>query len=180
PQYPKFDYKLRIGKPEDLEFYDLRDDTWQGYDTYDENKTLTLETGQKLTELSKLLVENGVSSNLLFYPCYEPYLVKMYQLEAMQSPLFLSCFSDYFMQPQYIIFYDYFKQTFGFYDCTILAEQHQNSDDGSQNAGEMLDFLKQPKLIFESGLPQAMVILLKKLQLKLMAVEFAKVEKAGK
>lgn len=177
PQYPKFDYKLRIGKPEDLEFYDLRTDTWQPYDTYDENKTLTLETGQRLTHLSQLLIDEGVSSNLLFYPCYEPYLVKRHGLEAMQSPLFLSCFSDYFMQPQYVIFYNYFKQTFGFYDCSFSQKKSNEQSANAENAGEMLEFLKQPKLVFESEHPQAMVILLKKLQLRLMALEMARAER---
>lgn len=178
PQYPKFDYKLRIGKPEDLEFYDLRTGTWKTHNTYDENQTITLETGQKLAQLSHLLMENGVSSHLLFYPCYEPYLVKRYGIQAMQSPLFLSCFSDYLMHPQYVIFYDYFKQTFGFYDCSIPASSTKQSEENIENAGEMLDFLKHPKLVFETTLAQGMVVLLKKLQLKLMAVEFTRAEKS--
>jgi arginine-tRNA-protein transferase len=176
PQYDKFDYKLRIGKPEELEFFDLRTSTWKAQSLYDENETITLETRQKLLQLSYLLMDNEVSSHLLFYPCYEPYLVKRFGIESMKSPLFLSCFSDYFVQPQYLIFYDYFKQTFGFYDCSISASNTEQSDDKGENAGEMLDFLKNPKLVFETKSPQDIVIFLKKLQLKLIELELTKTD----
>jgi len=179
PQYDKFDYKLRIGKPEDVEFYDLRTATWQSQIIYDQNKTLTVETGQKLSQLSKYLLQNGISSDVLFYPCYEPYLVKRHSLQDMKSPLFLSCFSDLFLQPNYLIFYDYFTEKFDFYDCTNAVAKNNNAENNdlpSENATDMLDFMRNQRLIFETSNVVEIVTVLKKIQLKLMAIEYSKTD----
>lgn len=179
PQFPKFDYKLRIGRPEEVEFFDLRTSTWKPQTEYDENQTMTIETGQKLSQLSKYLSQNGISSDVLFYPCYEPFLVKRHSLQEMKSPLFLACFSDFFPHPQYLIFYDYYEEQFGFYDCTNTlpeGEIEENNDFPSENATDMLAFMRNQKLIFNTGNVVEIVTILKKIQLKLMAVEFAKTD----
>lgn len=169
PYYPKFDYKTRIGKPEELEFYDLRTGTWESYLEYDLKKTLTIETGDKLKQLGKILFDNGISNDLLFYPCYEPYLVKRHGLAKMGSPLFLSCYSDYFVQPQYLLLYDYFEETFCFYDCATPPPAATNENQTNQNAGEMLSFMKHQELLFQSSDIEEIVAKLRGFQLKLIA-----------
>ena len=176
PYYPAFDYKLRIGTPEDIEYFDLRTEEWMNYSSFDKNNTLTIETGNKLNALGKLLTINGVSSTMLFFPCYDPYLVMMHDLENMMSPLFLSCFSDIFMQPQYLVYYNYFDLHFYFYDCTLPEEESAEMEDNflpEENAAEMLNFVKHQKLIFKSLSIVDMAATVKRHQLKVLAKSYA-------
>ena len=177
PYYPKFDYKTRIGKPEEVEFFDLRTDTWKPLAIYDFKKTLTIETGEKLENLSNFLTKYGISTTLLFYPCHEPYLVKQHSIQ-MKSPLFLSCFSDYFIQPQFLILYDYYEEVYRFYDCTPpdAASVVSNDESPAQNAGEMLNFMRHQRLIFKTADVMEIMGSLKRLQLKLLAQAFSAAE----
>jgi len=175
PGYEKFDYKNRIGKPEELQFLEVKTDRWQYCSDYDESETLTLKIRSKLIQLGKQLQTKGVSVNLLFYPCFDEQLIDYYKLHGMKSPLFLSVFSDFFLQPRFIIYYDFFEEVFHFYECISIAKKGATKNRIS-NASEPFDFLEQQNLITQHTDIEVIINKVKELHLRILANAMARME----
>jgi len=114
PGRPKFDYKKRIGKPEEVQYFDLKTSNWLSISQLDEQEVpirkITSNLGQIHADLKKI----GIFSQLLYYPSYDlnlPFYDSNYRLDA---PIFLNIFPDYFNAPRYVIVYDIWKNNYSF------------------------------------------------------------------
>ena len=156
PGNSRFDYKLRIGDPKEVQFWNIREMEWQVMTAYDENRTQTYEIGHRLGAIRRHLRALGIEADILFYPSFEPEIVSEYASGFNDSPLFLSCFSGYFLQPKFMVFYDYFKETFQFYYCEKPESATVNAIN-EENASDFRSFFDDRKLVIESADENAVV-----------------------
>ncbi len=151
PGFQRFDYKLRVGKPREVQFYDLKQGKWLAYDRFaDNNIPVTVLTG-KLMNIGNLLSENGIQCQLLYYPAYEANIFGYDNQRFLESPLFLNCYSNLFPRPRFIVFYDIWKEEFVFCHCmphedlSFYLEYSMQYD--TDETKHFLDFLMKKSVI---------------------------------
>jgi leucyl-tRNA---protein transferase len=151
PGFPRFDYKLRVGEPQRVQFYDLKQGKWLAYNTFSEkNVPVTVLTG-RLMEIGKLLPENGIQCQMLYYPAYEANIFGYDSQRFLESPLFLNCYSNLFPRPRFIVFYDLWKEKFVFCHCmphedlSFYLEYSMQYD--TDETKHFLDFLMKKSVI---------------------------------
>ena len=114
PGYSRFDYKLRIGKPEEVEFYDLKTSTWHPYSSFDPERIPVRVLNLKLFRVGFALSGLRIPFQMLYYPAFESSLFGTAEEQFLQSPLFLHIFSDHYLNPRFVVYYDLKKDVFVF------------------------------------------------------------------
>ena len=91
PGYNRFDYKLRIGKPEDIQYYDLRTTSWLPYPTLTSEEVPLRKMEIRLKEMQQFLTGNNFWSQQLYYPLFEANLFGFWNAPYFDYPAFLLC-----------------------------------------------------------------------------------------
>jgi arginine-tRNA-protein transferase len=154
PGYSRFDYKLRVGKVDEIEYYDLKSKAWKSYANFDEKETPIEVLSEKLLSLGRMVSESGIASQVLFYPAYEAKLFGYANERFLESPLFLNCFNNVFPRPRFIVFYDIWKEKYVFTHCMPLEDlgfyfEYSMQFDTFQ-AKHFLDFIMKKSQIIET------------------------------
>lgn len=154
PGYQRFDYKLRIGKPEEVEFYDLKSGSWIKYQHFSEARTPVKVLSEKLMKMGQTLMEVGISCQILYYPAYEANIFGYDNERYLESPLFLNVFSNVFPRPRFIVYYDLWRETFVFTHCMPLEDLGFYFEYSMQfdtlEARHFLDFILEKSKIAET------------------------------
>lgn len=87
PGYPRFDYKLRIGR---VEHYRLSTQQWHQYEEEAEQVPIQMME-QRLLEMQQYLLHQGYSTEQLYYPLFEANLFGFWSAPYLDYPLFLMC-----------------------------------------------------------------------------------------
>ncbi|MEY3368432.1 MAG: hypothetical protein RI973_1587 [Bacteroidota bacterium] len=161
PGYSRFDYKLRIGSPEEVEFYELKSGDWLAYTNFSEGLLPIKMLTQKLFAAAKALQSQKIASQMLFYPAYEAGIFGYTDERFLESPLFLHLFSNVFPRPRFIIYYDIWKEAYVFTHCMPLEDLgfyfEYSMQFDTQEARHFLDFILEKTKIVESPDPEVLV-----------------------
>lgn len=147
PGRPKFDYKKRIGKPEEVEYFDLKTGNWHLISTFHEEDTPIRKITKKLGIVHSEMRNLGIYSQLLYYPSYDtslPYFDSKYRLDA---PIFLNIFPDYFNAPRYVVVYDLWKNSFSF--CSTMRLEDMAFDRGQKIELNLMEHRRFMEAIFK-------------------------------
>lgn len=106
PGYSRFDYKLRIGKMTEVEFFDAKNKTWNKYNNFTESHILVKQLSAKLAKIAWALTKKNVSSQLLFYQIMDSQISFLRDNNSLKSPLILSLFNDLFEDVKFLIYFD--------------------------------------------------------------------------
>ena len=89
PGYPRFDYKLRIGRPEEMEYYHLGTGQWNAYAEMTDRHIPLRRMESELSHLQTRLQQVGIPSRLQYYPLFEANLFSFWQAPYFDYPVFL-------------------------------------------------------------------------------------------
>ena len=163
PGYGRFDYKLRVGKKEEVEFYNLKTRSWLKYSHFS-NENIPVEIlSKKLTELGLEMAKYNIACQILYYQDYDVNLFGAEKNRFIESPLFLNVFIDLFQVPKFIVYYDIWKEKFVF--CNLMPiEESLNHFDYSfkydpESTRHFLDYIFQKTKLIETKNIQDIVIM---------------------
>ena len=154
PGYNRFDYKLRIGKPEEIEYYDLKLRRWRPNNLFREDQLPVRVLTGKLGEPVQALSIMGIPAQVLYYPAYEAHVFGFSNERFLESPLFIHIFSHVFPRPRFIVYYDLWKEKFFFTHCMpfedlgFYFEYSMQFDTGESR--HFLDFILKKTQITET------------------------------
>ncbi|MEO1263273.1 MAG: arginine-tRNA-protein transferase [Bacteroidota bacterium] len=168
PGNERFDYKLRIGKKEEVEFYDLKSRSWKKFIHFS-NQNIPVEIlGKKLTTLGWELSKENISCQILYYPAYDARIFGQHEERLLESPLFLNLFNNIFHQPKFIAYYDIWKEKFIFCHTIVRDELHdyfEYSDKYDKySSRHFLDFIAQKSKLIETSNPGEITTMAKSLR----------------
>jgi len=87
PDYPKFDYKLRIG---DCEYYKANEDHWLPFSELKKEELPSEVIENQLVKMSNLLKKNKIEFDIFFYPHFDKgYTHQLGELIELSNPLFI-------------------------------------------------------------------------------------------
>ena len=92
PGYPRFDYKLRIGEPQEVQYFDLQADNWRPYDQINDEKIPLRRMEERLRMLHQSLMAHQIPSRQQYYPLFEANLFGFWQAPYFDYPFFLWCY----------------------------------------------------------------------------------------
>ncbi len=154
PGYGRFDYKLRIGRPHEVQYFDLQTAAWQPYDQLDPEQTPVRLLTSHLTELGLELIQEDIGCQLLYYPAYEANIFGYTNERFLESPLFLNVFSNIFPRPRFIVYYDIWKSKYIFSHCMPLEDLgfyfEYSMQFDTMEARHFLDFILEKTIILET------------------------------
>ncbi len=154
PGFDRFDYKLRIGQKEELEFYYLKTRSWINYSLFDKKHIPVEVLSKKLTILGQELAYKNIQCQLMYYPAYDANTFGYENERFLESPLFLNIFSNYFSSPKFIAFFDIWKEKFvlcntiSIEDVGLYFEYTMQYD--SVSARHFLDLISKKAKIIET------------------------------
>lgn len=122
PGVARFDYKLRMGKPSEVEFFDLKFSSWEPYARYSVEEVPVNLLSARLNRVAQALVQSGIPVQMLFYPAYEANIFGYHNERFLEAPLFLALFCNVFPRPRFIVFYDLWKEKYVFTHCMPLED----------------------------------------------------------
>lgn len=161
PGSNRFDYKMRLGKPESLEFFDLKVREWVSMTHFDSQKIPVIVLSSKLNMIGRALINAGVSVQMLFYPAYEATSHYRENERFLESPLFLTLFNNVFIRPRFIIYYDLWKDKFVFTHCLPIEDLglyfEYTMQFDTNGAKHFLDFILKKTQIVETEDPKVLV-----------------------
>ena len=154
PGYPRFDYKLRMGTAEEVQFFDLKAQTWLPFQQFSNQNIPVGVLSSKLNEVGQKLVNVGVAVQMLYYPAYEANNFMFENERMLESPLFLTLFTNIFPRPRFIIYYDIWQEKYVFTHCMPIEDlslyfEHTMQFD-TQEAHHYLDFILKKTQIIET------------------------------
>jgi arginine-tRNA-protein transferase len=154
PGFPRFDYKTRIGKEEEVEYFDLKTHAWLPLSSFTDDCNPVHYLSQKLVQAGWALSQHNIACQVLFYPAYEANIFGYGDERFLESPLFLNCFYNVFPRPRFIIYFDIWKEKYVFCHCMPVEdlgfyfEYSMQFDTG--DAKHFLDFLMKKTVIAET------------------------------
>ncbi len=161
PGYERFDYKLRVGTPEVLEYYDLKSKAWFPYASFSDAILPVKVLKDKLLRVAQDLFREKVNCQLLFYPAWEAVGYGHPADQFLESPLFLHLFSNVFPRPRFIIYYDLWKEKYVFTHCMPMEDLgfyfEYSMQFDTQEARHFLDFILEKTQIAESSDPADLI-----------------------
>lgn len=161
PGNPRFDYKLRMGAPEEVEFFDIKRREWLPFTNFELGSLPVNVLVGKLVSLGNLLTSFGISIQLLFYPAYESSNNSRGKDRLLESPLFLTLYNKIFPKPQFIVYYDLWKEEFVFTHCLAVEDLglyfEFTMQFDTQEAKHFLDFIQEKTVILVSNNPMDIV-----------------------
>ncbi|MFK7908528.1 MAG: GNAT family N-acetyltransferase [Chitinophagales bacterium] len=102
-QYPKFDYKLRVGE---MDYFDLESQKWLPYKNLDVNKLPAVALQNRLEKMQKLLNTFNIDNHRLLYPLHDKIAGHEHQNAFMITPMFIACHYHYLNEQVIVIEYD--------------------------------------------------------------------------
>lgn len=164
PDYPRFDYKLRMGKPEEVQYFDLKTSTWLPYSSFSQDKVPVYVMNMKLFRVGFELSALRISFQLLYYPSLESSHFGPTEQSFLQSPLFLHVFSDYFLMPRFAIFYDLRDEEYVFSHCLSrqVLEAYLGNSGLSETDKKLVEFMLKHTVIITSASEAAIIDMVKK------------------
>ena len=168
-QYPKFDYKLRIGA---MDYFDSNSQKWLAYREMNANLLPATLLQNKLQKIQTLLTELNIEHQYLLYPLYDKVAGQEYQNAFMNSPCFVGCQYHYLNEQILAIEYDLaakmyilrlykrFDNLFFFFPFLV--------DDAYNLDNTCFDYLIREYTIVESETPEIVVNTLKNLKTHLL------------
>ncbi len=154
PGFPRFDYKTRIGQEGEIQYYNLRKNSWLPFNELGMDDIPVHLLSQKLIDAGRALSQQNVQCQVLFYPAYEANIFGYGDERFLESPLFLNCFSNVFPRPRFIVYFDIWKEKFIFCHCMPVEdlgfyfEYSMQFDTG--DAKHFLDFILKKTVIAET------------------------------
>ncbi len=92
PGFPKFDYKLRIGK---VNYYEPAKDAWLPFDELKTDELPALVIEKKLTNLSKLMTGSNINHQIMYYPYLDKGFINYIDEQSeLANPLFIKIFHE--------------------------------------------------------------------------------------
>lgn len=87
PDYPKFDYKLRIGE---VDYYKAKSDLWLPFQEMDKADLPSEVIENQLLRLGKVLEKHQLDYKIYFYPLFDKgYINNIGELQELETPLFI-------------------------------------------------------------------------------------------
>lgn len=161
PGYDRFDYKLRIGKREELEFFNLKTRQWHSFGIFSKEHILVDVLTDKLTSLGWGLSGHHISCQMLYYPAYEAHIFGYENDRFLEAPLFLNIFNNIFPRPRFIVFYDIWKEKYVFCHCMPFEDLgfyfEYSMQFDTHDARHFLDFILKKSKIVETDSLQTVV-----------------------
>ena len=161
PGFSRFDYKLRMGRPEEVQFFDLKTQAWMPMQNFSkQNVPVGVLTG-RLNEVGQALVNAGITAQMLYYPAYDTNNFMYENERLLESPLFLTLFNNVFPRPRFIVYYDLWREKYVFTHCMpiedlgLYFEYTMQFDTGE--ARHYLDFILKKTQIIETENPVTLV-----------------------
>ncbi len=161
PGYLRFDYKLRMGRSEDVQFFDLKTRGWQAMSHFSSQNIPVGVLSGKLNRIGQALADAEIAVQMLYYPAYEANTFPYEQERFLESPLFLTLFNNVFPRPRFIIYYDLWSEQYLFTHCMpvedlgLYFEYTMQFD--TKEARHFLDFILKKTQIIETQDMQAIV-----------------------
>ncbi|MEZ4887737.1 MAG: hypothetical protein R3E32_23585 [Chitinophagales bacterium] len=153
--YPKFDYKLRIGE---MEYFDFDSQDWLPFADMDSNRLPAVALKARLQKMQTLLDAFDIDNHRLMYPLYDKVTDHDHQEAFMNYPLFVACHYHYLNDRIIAIEYDLTLETYRlsvysrldnlFYFFPFMIDE--NYDMGNT----YFDYLIRDYIIVESDLPE--------------------------
>ena len=154
PGYDRFDYKLRIGKPEEIEYFDLKSGRWRFYEHFSPGELPVKLLSGKLMEAGQAIVQQNIGCQMLYYPAYEANIFGYANERFLESPLFLNVFSNIFPRPRFIVYFDMWKENYVFTHCMPLEDLgfyfEYSMQFDTMEARHFLDFILEKSKIVET------------------------------
>ena len=126
PDYPAFDYKLRIGN---CEFFDSYGKDWRPYEAFDKSVLPAQKMMHQLKLLEGLFQISSMPVQLYLYPPYETVVFGIEDQGYLEYPVFLSCFHGMFLNNFLTIIFDPDRDVYEMIIC--------------YDAGDITDYFKQ-------------------------------------
>jgi arginine-tRNA-protein transferase len=154
PGFPRFDYKLRIGKTKDVQFFDLRQQQWLPMTEFSNGNVPVGVLSHKLNQMGYALTQAGINAQMLYYPAYEANAFMFENEHLLESPLFLTLFNNVFPRPRFIVYYDLWKDKYVFTHCMPLEDlglyfEYTMKFD-TKEARHFLDYILEKSLIIQA------------------------------
>ncbi|MCB9298827.1 MAG: GNAT family N-acetyltransferase [Lewinellaceae bacterium] len=122
PGYSRFDYKLRIGRAEDIEYFDLRTQGWQPYSGLAPSDVPLKKMENRLDDMQQFLIRNNFWSQKLYYPLFEANLFGFWHAPYFDFPVFLLCSPRINANSFLMAVYDPRKEAFQLLRCSLFDD----------------------------------------------------------
>ncbi len=118
PGYPRFDYKLRIGK---VEYFNLQENFWMPYEALEQEHFPTMIMENKLKEVQGLLKQLKIPNNFVKYPHFSASLYSLLLEPYLNYPFFIHCFPS-ISSVVIAVIYDIEDRLYKLLKCSLTAE----------------------------------------------------------
>ena len=122
PGYPRFDYKLRIGKETEVEAFSEKDQEWIPYAAQQEDPLPNVVMTEHLRDIQTELKQQKIQTRLLLYPPYEANLLGYWILDYLEYPLILQCHPETRHPIRLILVYDFSLHLYRLFYCTTYDD----------------------------------------------------------
>lgn len=134
PGYPRFDYKARIGK---VDYYDLYRNDWLPIEQLKQEEIPIQHMESQLGQIQKAFLQQGIQTELKYYPLFEANLFGYWRLPYFDYPIFLMCYQEPERYHYEVIIYDPRTHLFQLLRCAGIEEfQFYFNDHFAQNFHE--------------------------------------------
>jgi arginine-tRNA-protein transferase len=114
PGYPRFDYKLRIAHPGQIEYYEIRTRDWQPYLSLNSQKNLVVLIIGNLLQLLQHDSFSHFDTNLVYFPDLDISGLTQDLSRYLETPIFISFNRYNFDEPKFLVTYDIWNKSFVF------------------------------------------------------------------
>lgn len=160
PGYDRFDYKLRIGNADEVQYYDLKSSTWKPYRTFDPERIPVRVLNLKLFRVGFALSGLRIPFQMLYYPAFESSQFGTAEERFLQSPLFLHIFSDRYLNPRFVVYYDLRKELFVFSHSLNkeMLEKHLAENSLLSNAEKQLVAFMKENIVLAQDISETPIV----------------------
>jgi arginyl-tRNA--protein-N-Asp/Glu arginylyltransferase len=150
PGYSLFDYKLEIGKSA-LQYLEFTTSKWNSITSFNSASSPLQQMQDKLLHLQKVLLKNGVASQILYYEFFDANLIpELEGIVLFDFPIFLFCSG---LSGETPVIFDVRDQQYHCVKCkSVWASTTPNTPDGLYSS----HVLKLDHGIFSSEIPELM------------------------
>lgn len=167
PDYPRFDYKLRIG---DVDYYDLGSKQWLPYSGLKKEDIPMQKMERRLGELQQYLNHHDCRSQKLYYPLFESNLFGFWHAPYFDFPIFLLCSPRHGSSHFLIVTFNPKKEAFQLLHCSLFDElQFYFNESYTQSFDKKFNFIRLlvvEEILAEHSQPASILSALGKRRLK--------------
>ena len=119
PGNPRFDYKLRIG---DVEFLEFKSKAWKPFQVFQEKEIPVNKMSSHLEKLGKQLSLENVSFIIKFNPYFESNIIEYWPLPYLEYPIIMYLQNEEFMtQNSYlVVIYNFIDNKYQALQCKLF------------------------------------------------------------